>query len=189
MATLYHILQIIRSQDEKLLEAEVLETKIQADANQQNEIVREVCNILYVLWESLVVHGFSWNTDYTVASVCVLVCALLAIVRYEVWINLYIYNTLVISGNIYCHKSRNLYKSNLCTVIMIHGSVNSTSKKLVHCTNVLLRKRRTVEISPSAAAISQLDSYYSFSCGVTSFPYSLALWCRYCFHRYSSTSH
>ena len=81
MDTLYHMLQIIRSQDEKLLEAEVLETKIQADANQQNEIVREVCNILYVLWESLVVHGVSWSTDYTVASVRVLVCALLAMLR------------------------------------------------------------------------------------------------------------
>ena len=40
------LLQIIRSQDEKLLEAEVLETKIRADANQQNEIVREVCTVI-----------------------------------------------------------------------------------------------------------------------------------------------
>jgi len=39
-------LQIIRSQDEKLLEAEVVETKIRADSNQQNEIVREVCDMI-----------------------------------------------------------------------------------------------------------------------------------------------
>ena len=39
-----HVLlhKIIRCQDEKLLEAEVLESKIVADTNQRNDLVKEV---------------------------------------------------------------------------------------------------------------------------------------------------
>ena len=40
--------KIIRCQDEKLLEAEVLESKMLADTNQKNDIVKEVRRNVYV---------------------------------------------------------------------------------------------------------------------------------------------
>lgn len=51
MCTLSH--KIIRCQDEKLLEAEVLESKILADTNQKNNIVKEVMRNVYVSGVSL----------------------------------------------------------------------------------------------------------------------------------------
>ena len=46
MCALSH--KIIRCQDEKILEAEVLESKMLADTNQKNDIVKEVMINVYI---------------------------------------------------------------------------------------------------------------------------------------------